>query len=124
MKLSEIPHPFSAISDSLPAPSGSKPRLLDQIKAVIRAKHYSRRTEEAYLHWARQFILFHGKRHPLELSELEVGSFLQHLAVKRLVAASTQNQGAERIGTATRQSLKPAGCPPAIARLSRVEPNN
>jgi hypothetical protein len=71
---------------------------LDQIKAVIRAKHYARRTEEAYLHWARQFILFHGKRHPLELSELEVGSFLQHLAVKRLVAASTQNQALNASG--------------------------
>jgi hypothetical protein len=70
----------------------SKPRLVDQIGAVIRTKHYSRRTEEAYIHWARQFILFHGKRHPLDMGEVEVGQFLQHLAVNRAVAASTQNQ--------------------------------
>jgi integron integrase len=68
------------------------PRLMDQIRAAIRTKHYSRRTEEAYLHWARQFILFHGKRHPLEMGEVEVASFLEHLAVNKAVAASTQNQ--------------------------------
>ena len=58
----------------------------------MRTAHYSRRTEEAYLLWARQFILFHGKRHPRELGEDEVGAFLTHLAVNRNVAASTQNQ--------------------------------
>jgi len=68
------------------------PRLMDQIRAAIRTKHYSPRTEEAYLHWARQFILFHDKRHPLEMGEVEVGSFLEHLAVNKAVAASTQNQ--------------------------------
>src|SRR6266446_6147410 len=68
------------------------PRLMDQIRAAIRTKHYSPRTEEAYLHWARQFILFHDKRHPLEMGEVEVGSFLEHLAVDKAVAASTQNQ--------------------------------
>jgi integron integrase len=67
-------------------------KLIDQIRAVIRARHYSRRTEEAYIHWARQFIVFHGKRHPLEMGEIEVASFLEHLAVNKAVAASTQNQ--------------------------------
>lgn len=67
-------------------------KLIDQIRGVIRAKHYSRRTEEAYIHWARQFILFHDKRHPLEMGEIEVASFLEHLAVNKAVAASTQNQ--------------------------------
>jgi integrase len=68
------------------------PRLMDQIRAAIRTKHYSPRTEEAYLHWARRFILFHNKRHPLEMGEVEVGSFLEQLVVNKAVAASTQNQ--------------------------------
>src|ERR1051325_6855871 len=79
---------------SSPGDSDTKqaPRLLDQIGAAIRTKHYSRRTEEAYTYWARKFILFHKKRHPLEMGEAEVGQFLQHLAVNRSVSASTQNQ--------------------------------
>ena len=56
------------------------------------ARHYSYRTEEAYLNWIRQYILFHGKRHPAEMGAAEVSQFLTHLAVKRQVAASTQNQ--------------------------------
>jgi integron integrase len=70
----------------------AKPKLLEQMKSIMRTAHYSRRTEEAYLMWARQFILFHGKRHPREMGEGEVGAFLTHLAVNRNVAASTQNQ--------------------------------
>ncbi len=69
-----------------------KPRLLDQVRSVIRIRHYSRRTEEAYLYWIRQYILFHNKRHPLEMGKAEVEAFLSWLAVKRNVAASTQNQ--------------------------------
>jgi integrase len=55
-------------------------------------RHYSRRTEEAYVHWIRAFILFHGKRHPREMSSSEVNTFLCHLALERHVSASTQNQ--------------------------------
>ena len=55
-------------------------------------RHYSIRTEDAYADWARRFILFHGKRHPLELGAAEVAAFLTYLAVQRNVAASTQNQ--------------------------------
>lgn len=69
-----------------------RPRLLDQIRTSIRSRHYSRRTEEAYVHWAKRFILFHGKRHPLEMGATEVESFLSSLATDRHVAASTQNQ--------------------------------
>ena len=54
--------------------------------------HYSRRTEEAYIHWTKRFIYFHGKRHPAELGAVEVTAFLNHLATERNVAASTQNQ--------------------------------
>ncbi len=70
----------------------AKPRLLDQIRAVVRRKHYSLRTEEAYCGWTRRFILFHGKRHPRELTERHVAAFLTHLATEDNVAASTQNQ--------------------------------
>ncbi len=69
-----------------------KPRLLDRVRSVIRIRHYSRRTEEAYTYWIRQFILFHDKRHPLEMGKTEVESYLSWLAEKRNVVASTQNQ--------------------------------
>jgi integron integrase len=70
----------------------AKPKLLDRMRSIMRTAHYSRRTEDAYLLWARQFILFHGKRHPREMREEEVGAFLTYLAVNRNVSASTQNQ--------------------------------
>ena len=68
------------------------PRLLDQLRGRIRAKHYSPRTEEAYVSWVRAFVRFHGTRHPATLGAAEVTAFLSHLAVHRRVAASTQNQ--------------------------------
>jgi len=70
----------------------STTKLLEQVRDLIRTRHYSYRTEEAYLNWIRQYILFHGKRHPAEMGAAEVSQFLTHLAVKRQVAASTQNQ--------------------------------
>jgi integron integrase len=66
--------------------------LLDRVGSVLRARHYSPRTEEAYVHWIRRFILFHEKRHPDELGELDVERFLSALATERRVSASTQNQ--------------------------------
>jgi integron integrase len=66
--------------------------LLEQARDRIRAKHYSIRTEEAYIQWIRRFILFHGKRHPREMGGTDVERFLSHLAVQGKVAASTQNQ--------------------------------
>lgn len=71
--------------------SSNSPRLLDLVRARIRAKHYSRRTELSYVHWIKRFILFHGKRHPVEMGKVEVEAFLSHLAVQRNVASSTQN---------------------------------
>ena len=59
---------------------------------ALRTRHYSRRTEEAYLHWSSRFIRFHNGKHPRELAEPEVNRFLTHLAVEQNVAASTQNQ--------------------------------
>lgn len=68
------------------------PRLLDQVRAVIRALHYSPRTEDAYVGWIRRYILFHDKRHPKDLGTAEVEAYLTHLATDGRVAASTQNQ--------------------------------
>jgi integron integrase len=75
------------------AVEGARPkRLLDRVHEEIRRRHYSRRTEEAYVHWIRRFIYFSGKRHPRELGEAEVTAFLNHLAAERKVAGATQNQ--------------------------------
>lgn len=68
------------------------PKLLDQARERLRVKHYSIRTEQQYVQWARRFILFHDKRHPRELGAAEVEAFLTHLAVEGNVAAATQNQ--------------------------------
>jgi len=68
------------------------PKLLDQLRQAIRARHYSIRTENAYCDWARRFILFHDKRHPRDMAAAEVMAFLTHLASERNVSASTQNQ--------------------------------
>ncbi len=73
-------------------PAAQPPRLLDRLRATCRARHYSRRTEEAYHDWAERFIRFHGIRHPAAMAEAEVNAFLTHLAVERHVSASTQNQ--------------------------------
>jgi integron integrase len=73
-------------------PGPPKPRLLDRVRERIRARHYSRRTEKAYVHWIRRYIFFHGKRHPVEMGAAEVTAFLTALAVRDRVAASTQNQ--------------------------------
>lgn len=69
----------------------TKPKLLDQIRDVLRLKHMSYRTEEAYLSWVKRFILFHDKRHPKDMGAQEIRAFLTHLAVQEKVAASTQN---------------------------------
>jgi integron integrase len=72
--------------------SSDQPKLLDQVRGVIRTLHYSIRTEEAYVDWTRRFILFHRKRHPKEMGKDEIESFLSHLAVEGRVSASTQSQ--------------------------------
>ena len=70
----------------------AKPKLLDQVRNVIRTRHYSFRTEETYVSWIRKFIYFHEKRHPKDMGQKEIEAFLTHLAVNKKVAASTQNQ--------------------------------
>lgn len=73
------------------------PKLLDQLRDLLRTRHYSIRTEVAYLGWVERYIRFHGCRHPAELGAPELEAFLTHLAVKRDVASSTQNQAASAI---------------------------
>jgi integron integrase len=69
-----------------------RPKLLDQVRVAIRTRHYSIRTEQAYVDWVRRFVLFHGKKHPNMMGAAEVEAFLSDLAVTRKVSASTQNQ--------------------------------
>ncbi len=70
----------------------TKPKLLDQVRDIIRLKKYSYRTEQTYVQWIRRFILFHDKRYPRDMGKKEVEAFLTYLAGERHVAASTQNQ--------------------------------
>lgn len=70
----------------------TQPRLLDQVRNVMRVKHYSIRTEKSYISWIKQYIHYHGLRHPEKLGVEHIESFLGYLAVKRHVSASTQNQ--------------------------------
>jgi len=74
----------------LPCPR--PPRLLDQVRQVLRVRHYALRTETCYVQWITRFILFHGKRHPRDMGAAEIEQFLTHLAVNGRVSASTQNQ--------------------------------
>src|SRR5262245_33513187 len=74
------------------APDPPKPRPLDRVRQPLGTRHYSRRTEKAYVHWIKRYIFFHGKRHPAEMGAAEVTAFLTSLAVQGKVAASTQNQ--------------------------------
>ena len=69
-----------------------QPKLLERLRIHLRTRHYSIRTEQAYIDWARRFIVYHGKRHPQDMGAAEVEAFLSHLAVDRQVSASTQNQ--------------------------------
>lgn len=71
---------------------GQRGHLQHTLVSAIRARHYSRRTEQAYWHWTRQFVLWSGKRHPLEMGAPEIGAFLSDLATRREVSASTQRQ--------------------------------
>lgn len=70
----------------------SPPKLLDQVREAIRLRHYSIRTEQAYLDWIKRFIFFHNKRHPNQMGPAEIEAFLSHLALQHNVAPSTQNQ--------------------------------
>jgi site-specific recombinase XerD len=70
----------------------SEPKLLDQVRQAARLKHFSLRTERAYVQWVYRFVMYHGKRHPREMGAPEIQAFLTWLAVQQNVSASTQNQ--------------------------------
>jgi site-specific recombinase XerD len=106
-------------------PAARAPKLLDQLRDAIRTKHYSLRTEQAYVQWVRRYIHFHGLRHPSELGKEHVEAFLTSLAVERHVSASTQTQAlsallflykeipASRPALADRCHTGPKTCPAA-----------
>ena len=83
---------MSDIVEPLEESAAPPPRLLDQVRDRLRLKHYSLRTEQAYVGWIKRYIIFHGKRHPPDMGEPELEAFLTSLAVQRNVSASTQNQ--------------------------------
>ena len=84
----------SIVSNILLAPASEPeaPRLLDRVRERLRLKHYSLRTEAAYVGWIKRYIHFHGKRHPVQMGKAEAEAFLTSLAVARNVSAATQNQ--------------------------------
>ncbi|HJW33676.1 MAG TPA: integron integrase [Holophagaceae bacterium] len=88
-----------------PAPAPG-PRLLDQLRQELRIRHYSLRTEGAYVDWVRRFVKFHQLRHPREMGGAEVEAFLSHLASERQVSSSTQNQAKASLLFLYKQVLK------------------
>jgi len=87
-----IPFPRPSTGQVESAAADARPRLLDTVRIALRTRHYSARTEKAYVGWIRRFILFHGKRHPNTMGEPEIGAYLSYLATGAKVSASTQNQ--------------------------------
>ena len=83
-----------------------KPKLLDQVRDAVRVRHYSPETEGAYVYWIRQYIFFHNKQHPVNLSEQHIGQFLTHLAVDKKYAAAKQSQALNALVFLYRQVLK------------------
>lgn len=93
------------VDEGPPGASSMQPKLLERMRDAIRYKHYSIRTEQSYLGWARRFILFHGKRHPETMGEPEITAFLTSLA-RQNVTASTQNQALSALLFLYREVLK------------------
>jgi len=80
------------VSFSATSQDTQPPKLLDQVRQALRTRHYSLRTEKTYTQWIKEFVLFHGEKHPKEMGEQEVNAFLTYLANERKISASTQNQ--------------------------------
>jgi integron integrase len=95
------------MSKPTPRPqTNQKPKLLQQVRQAILARHYSPRTEDTYVHWIKRFIFFHDKRHPGEMAETEIARFLSNLATESHVSASTQNQALNAILFLYREVLR------------------
>lgn len=98
----------------------SRSPFMDEVRAAIRVRHYSIRTERAYMDWIRRFILYHDKRHPRDMGESEVAAFLSHLAVDGQVAAATQNQALNALAFLYKRVLeRPLGDIHGIQRAKR-----
>lgn len=97
-----MPTPSPSPAATLP----TKPKLLEQVRQTIRRKHYSLRTEQTYVDWIKRYIFFHNKRHPAEMGAREMEEFLNHLAVEKKVAASTQNQALSALVFLYREVLR------------------
>jgi integrase len=96
--------------------------LLDRVRQAIRTRHYSEKTEKAYVHWIKRFIFFYNKRHPAEMAELEIGQFLSSLATELRVSASTQNQAFNAILFLYDQVLgKKIGLVSGVVRAKRAQ---
>jgi len=99
-------------------------KLLDQVRDALRIKHYSYRTEEAYVDWIHRFILFHHKRHPTEMAAPEIQAFLAYLAQQGNVSASTQNQALSALlflyRAVLHKDLDPVILPSTAKRLPTV----
>ncbi len=89
-----------------PEASSHPPKLLDQLRGRIRVKHYSIRTEQAYVHWVKRYLFFHGMRHPNLMGKVEIEKFMTSLAVERNVSASTQSQALSALLFLYREVLK------------------
>ena len=76
----------------MPTRHSREPRLMDQLRDALRARHYSRRTEEIYSNWVLRYIRFHKLKHPREMAEPEINVFLSDLATEKKIGSSTQNQ--------------------------------
>jgi len=99
----------------------SSPRLLDQVRTVIRVKHFSLSTERAYVSWIRRFILFHHKRHPREMAEPEIRQFISHLAIDAKISASTQTVALSALLFLYRDVLKQEL--PYVDNIERAKPS-
>jgi hypothetical protein len=98
--------PLRTSGDLRPRAADAGPRFLDQLRHILRVRHYARRTEDCYVDWARRFILFHDKRHPADLGTVHVAQFLTHLAVEGQVAVSTQMQALNALVFVYKQALE------------------
>jgi integron integrase len=98
-------HPHGPRAGAAGATAGAAPKLLDRVRQELRLRHYSGRTEEAYVGWIRRFVVFHRKRHPREMGAAEITAFLSGLATEARVAEATQNQALNALVFLYRQVL-------------------
>ena len=112
-------HDFEELNSWGQAQTSPKPRLLDQVRASCRRKHYSPKTEKAYVFWIRQFILHNQKKHPKIMGQTEIESYLNHLAIKKHVSASTQSIALNAIAFLYTEVLSMAM--PCLKKLKRVK---